>query len=688
MAMFAVAAFIGNADVTTNRVYSTNHTVGDVEMTPVQQLVYAVKNAPADGVVLIEPGTYTFTGAEYGKPEGAVTNLLYSNKSGVTIIGDTGTSRKDWTLGSEPVIIDINGMGRLFRFESSGCSVRNIAITSSAAPGCTYYVARGGSISSYAVITNCTIRGISGATTQTSILWVALQDCLYTGVVGECRLDKGAVNCDFVDNASQFTYASAYGCTFRGNTTYNTLVTAGGDYKLVGCKFISNTNNNQTIYSADGNLIVEDCEFNDNAAPVCCRSFNTSGKQNDVVISCCKFISNANNNEIILSSDSGLTVEDCEFDGNTASVCCRSYNTSGNSNDVVISGCRFTGNKSILVSASNDTGTNPLNGIVTVTNCLFSSNTASINLPGHYSSSGKHPKVLILGSFGNADKCVVRDSEIVGTRTADSTFGQCALYGARAIRCTFSYDADALPGFSPDWNKYNEAAEASVLEECDISSGELRDCIVDRCTIHDVTNKAWAVFKDYVRVTNTLVRCCKNSGGFYSAPNKLDAEFVNCTIVSNDVITFDFQWATASTNCCRFVNSLFNGNCRTTTATDFFMRDNDKALHYWNYYVEFSNTYYGTFTANGRLSKKVFDAKKGENLLSECVDPKFVKDSRPDAPYWSLLLKSPLIGKGDPLDFSASDLDLAGKARLKDGKIDIGCYQCWLNPAGLILIVR
>lgn len=636
MTMLAVVALSGNAiATTTNRVYSTNQTVGGVEMTPVQQLVHAVTNAPNDCVVLIEPGTYTFTGAEYGNIEGTVTNLLYSSKSGVTVIGNTGTSRKDWTLGSEPVIIDINGMGRLFRFASSGCSVRNIAITSSAAPGCANYVAFGQSRSAYAVITNCTIRGISG-TTKTSILWVSLQDCLYTGVVGECRLDKGAVNCDFVDNASQFTYASAYGCTFRGNTAYNTLVTAGGDYKLVGCKFISNTNNQQTIYSADGDLIVEDCEFNDNAAPVCCRSFNTSGKQNDVVIS----------------------------------------------------GCKFVGNKSILVSAGNDTGTNPLNGIVTVTNCLFSGNTASISLPGHSSSSGGHPKVLILGSFGNADKCVVRDSEIVGTRTADSAFGQCALYGARAVRCTFSYDADALPGFTPAWDKYNEAAEASVLEECDISSGELRDCIVDRCTIHDITNKAYAIFKDYVRVTNTLVRCCKNSGGFYSAPNKLDAEFVNCTIVSNDVITFDFQWATASTNSCRFVNSLFNGNCYTTIATDFIMRHNDMALYYWNNYVDFSNTYYGTFTANGRLSKAVFDAKKGENLLAECVDPKFVNPTSGSDADWSLSLKSPLIGKGDPLDFSASDFDLAGKARLKDGKIDIGCYQCWLNPLGLMMIVR
>ena len=99
MTMLAVVALSGNAiATTTNRVYSTNQTVGGVEMTPVQQLVYAVTNAPADGVVLIEPGTYTFTGAEYGNVNGTTTNLLYSTKSGVTIIGDTDTSRKDWTL--------------------------------------------------------------------------------------------------------------------------------------------------------------------------------------------------------------------------------------------------------------------------------------------------------------------------------------------------------------------------------------------------------------------------------------------------------------------------------------------------------------------------------------------------------------------------------------------------------------
>ena len=51
-------------------------------------------------------------------------------------------------------------------------------------------------------------------------------------------------------------------------------------------------------------------------------------------------------------------------------------------------------------------------------------------------------------------------------------------------------------------------------------------------------------------------------------------------------------------------------------------------------------------------------------------------------------LNSPLLGKGDPLGFTDSGLDLAGRPRLKDGHIDIGCYQCWVNPPGMMMIIN
>jgi len=38
--------------------------------------------------------------------------------------------------------------------------------------------------------------------------------------------------------------------------------------------------------------------------------------------------------------------------------------------------------------------------------------------------------------------------------------------------------------------------------------------------------------------------------------------------------------------------------------------------------------------------------------------------------------------------FTASDLDYAGNLRLRDGLLDAGCFQCWLNPPGMMMIFR
>ena len=60
----------------------------------------------------------------------------------------------------------------------------------------------------------------------------------------------------------------------------------------------------------------------------------------------------------------------------------------------------------------------------------------------------------------------------------------------------------------------------------------------------------------------------------------------------------------------------------------------------------------------------------------------------PSEPYWALSYASPLLGKGNVLGFTDADFDLAGRVRVRDGRIDIGCYQCWLNPPGMAIIVK
>ena len=54
----------------------------------------------------------------------------------------------------------------------------------------------------------------------------------------------------------------------------------------------------------------------------------------------------------------------------------------------------------------------------------------------------------------------------------------------------------------------------------------------------------------------------------------------------------------------------------------------------------------------------------------------------------ALTAGSPLRGKGADVGFTAEDLDLAGRPRLRDGKLDLGCYECWLNPGGMFMSVR
>ena len=39
-------------------------------------------------------------------------------------------------------------------------------------------------------------------------------------------------------------------------------------------------------------------------------------------------------------------------------------------------------------------------------------------------------------------------------------------------------------------------------------------------------------------------------------------------------------------------------------------------------------------------------------------------------------------------DGLSEDLDLAGFPRVRDGKVDLGCYECWLNPRGMFMSIK
>ncbi len=64
--------------------------------------------------------------------------------------------------------------------------------------------------------------------------------------------------------------------------------------------------------------------------------------------------------------------------------------------------------------------------------------------------------------------------------------------------------------------------------------------------------------------------------------------------------------------------------------------------------------------------------------------PCFVKGEGRD--YYALKHSSPARGKGLVMDWMTDATDIRqdeAYPRLRDGKVDIGCYQCWLDAIGL-----
>ena len=66
--------------------------------------------------------------------------------------------------------------------------------------------------------------------------------------------------------------------------------------------------------------------------------------------------------------------------------------------------------------------------------------------------------------------------------------------------------------------------------------------------------------------------------------------------------------------------------------------------------------------------------------------PCFVKGDGPDR--YALKHSSPARGKGLVQEWMVDALDIRQDGafpRLRDGSVDIGCYQCWLDPIGFWL---
>ena len=331
---------------------------------------------------------------------------------------------------------------------------------------------------------------------------------------------------------------------------------------------------------------------------------------------------------------------------------------------------------------------------------------------------GKSDTVLGGGCAGNYDfPCKVYDSEVAGNACARENSSSDRSGGAgeytRFYRCqifnNFSHVGAALNfGLAEDCLISNNVAGNWVygvrmttsLKRCKLynvsmtAPGVLVDCIVTGLTNHFELAEGENCYTNGVWDTTDMQYLVNNNGGsFFALTNCLftqnrgwylimgkneygDVNVVNCTFADNRI---GAVWSNFKAGGCRLnlKNCISVGNVRyDNPSTSCNMRTDN--LDDTNVIIE--NCLLGPGIREGQsyvsTNNIIYASKAGF-----CGA---VKDS---AHPYSLRTSSPARNVGVAEDWMATANDIwgAGYPRLRDGKVDLGCYQCWLNPVGMTI---
>ena len=297
---------------------------------------------------------------------------------------------------------------------------------------------------------------------------------------------------------------------------------------------------------------------------------------------------------------------------------------------------------------------------------------------------------------GGASKCDLRGVELHDNYATAYGGG---VYNCNVTNCVLRNN---FKGSSDGPNSYS-----SYLYGCDISGTGIHSGRAENCDIHDVVNGTpigdnpyisdvvWTghVYAGIPICTNCIFRnnfvTNYSHAIFCGVTQPTRAGFiVNCTVVSNKPgMTFNYMYN--ETYPVQVKNCVFAWNQGYDT-TD--IRD----IHSWGDVssngLRFASCAYGTATGRFGAGQKSELADSLDGPVYKFgtdigADPKFsLKGAHPYEPKFS----SPLVGLGvvEPWMSDATDIRGEGFARLREGKVDIGCYQCWLNPVGTLLSIR
>ena len=490
----------------------------------------------------------------------------------------------------------------------------------------------------------------------------------------------GAVeNCTFRENWAGWGGGALFadyigevkGCVFRDNRSHSSgpAIYSGHTLDRVdGCVFVGNVSTNEAgcVRTAGRVGEVTDSAFTNNVANTFGGALDAEGGFDR--IAGCTFVGNASQKGggAVRSVGALGAVANCTFEGNSAN------NGDGGALFAMkalgsVSGSTFVGNESVKglggAVAANE-------GVGMVDGCTFSENAA-----GGGGSGGVH-----LG---------VQSGDFAGCAFHSNTNKE-TLYGAHVnqansmTRCTFSgygdicaknYDSCEFDHCVYQYCERNYGSDAHGLLSYPNNIGDgrivnclMHDCLVSRfiasagvrtdvinCTFADNTaddnhpqkGKGHAIQffafrggEPLVASTNVMINCI----------------FCDNHVVNNDTIKFD--------PC----DAFFQGSATTRLG-----------------HTEVSNCLYKTaYYFNSGTGEHSHNFNKG--------DPKFVtlawKWRYPKAPYYMIRRSSNAIGKGLVLDWMMMATDLLGAPMVRDGRVDLGCYQCTLPTPGMAIFLR
>lgn len=658
------------------------------DVTTVSGLVEAVNNAAGGEEIVVAAGTYNL--AEVDPQDNA---YMYTKKN-ITLRGATGNPAD--------VVINGDGKNRILYLDSTGNSsvIRDITFqngcctnyTRNTSSGKTYEQNRGGAITflrtTTAVISNCVFRrnsavrgGAVGTYYDISTAESAYRHC---GIF---------MDCVFEENLADVKASAAY-----GGALYM-------PYKCERCHFTNNTARTAatTSYGAFGGAVVSageivDCDFSGNRVEVNASSSSVRGGgalymapdyRRSGLVSGCRFECN----EAALSRGGAMAcaggfgqdcvVTNCTFLCNTGGVSSANYHFGGalyccsNVVDCVLSsnvcynggavaysslkGCALEGNVALMIGGG--AYRSALEGCSLERNMADKAGVSNCNGGGAYDSSLRGCLVggNYAGNGGGVHMCELSFCTNVANETKYHGENYPAeMYGSTARDCVFR-GMGGVPAISSEEPENWFLFSKSSFERCRFLDG-----------------KGGAVFfAGTVALTNCLVANCSVGTALFRVNTKAGdfSDVASCTFVSNSYARFRADATVAEK--MAVANTLFFGGKENGNERDF-SGDAAKLVS------SFDNS---IFASSGEVAANESSVNYYGN---SGFTPKFAgADADAGHPY-ALRYGSPARRAGAVQAWMAGATDLRGEGfpRLRDGAVDIGCYECWLHPAGMNITVR